>query len=436
MGAAGIVALEVLEQGGTQHPFALAVDEHDAPAVLFGVGAHGVVEDAELAQEDVRRGEAGNGVENGFGVEIDFDNGIAVERRGTGHGGSGGGTGMVALARGTVGVGGDFGGDESFFDGFGAHGDGLGGTVVLHKAAHKGGFVEEIGVAEGVELVELRAVDAQRDVEGEFERKGLVFLIRDELKGEALEVGEIVVGEFGEKDLAIGLDQAFAPQTVVGAVLREGDVADEEVGIVDEIGLKLGDTQLAGVGGHEGEVEIEAVGAFSLEGTGAEGDFAIGGIGVFVGKGVGFVDFVAFVFTIVCGEGGFDAGVGFAVGGFATSASAGGGVVGVDLLAAATGGGFALEVVGVGVYHDDFVAEGGHFKSVFVGDEDEVFALKSGDAASADRIEKANFVSDVHKMGMFASKGTKKTAGGAVRRKKSPRCHEDNGELCLSFRLV
>ena len=110
MGAAGIVALEVLEQGGTQHPFALAVDEHDATAVLFGVGAHGVVEDAELAHEDVRRGEAGNGVENGFGVEIDFDNGIAVERRGSGHGGSGGGTGMVALARGTVGVRGDFGG--------------------------------------------------------------------------------------------------------------------------------------------------------------------------------------------------------------------------------------------------------------------------------------------------------------------------------------
>ena len=260
-----------------------------------------------------------------------------------------------------------------------------------------------------MELVELRAVDAQRDVEGEFERKGLVFLIRDELKGEALEVGEIVVGEFGEKDLAIGLDQAFAPQTVVGAVLREGDVADEEVGVVDEIGLKLGDTQLAGVGGHEGEVEIEAVGTFSLEGTGAEGDFAIGGIGVFVSEGVGFVDFVAFVFTIVGGECGLEAGVGFAVGGFAASASAGGGIVGVDLLAAATGGGFALEVVGVGVYHNDFVVEGGHFKSVFVGDEDEVFALKSGDAASADRIEKANFVSDVHKMGMFWGKGTKKS---------------------------
>ena len=408
MGAAGIVALEVLEQGGTQHPFALAVDEHDAPAVLFGVGAHGVVEDAELAHEDVRRGEAGNGVENGFGVEIDFDNGIAVERRGTGHGGSGGSTGMVALARGTVGVRGDFGGDEGLFDGFGAHGDGLGGTVVLHKAAHEGGFVEEIGVAEGVELVELRAVDAQRDVEGEFERKGLVFLIRDELKGEPLEVGEIVVGEFGEKDLAIGLDQAFAPQPIVGAVLREGDVADEEIGVVDEIGLKLGDTQLAGVGGHEGEVEIEAVGAFSLEGTGAEGDFAIGRIGVFVGEGVGFVDFVAFVFTIVGGEGGFDAGVGFA-GGNLCAFFVLGGVIGVDFLALAAGGGFALEVVGVGVYHNDFVAEGGHFKTVFVSDEDEVFTLKSGDAASADRVEKTNFVSDVHKMGMFWGKGTKKS---------------------------
>ena len=303
---------------------------------------------------------------------------------------------------------GDFGGDEGLFDGFGAHGDGLGGTVVLHKAAHEGGFVEEIGVAEGVEFVEFRAVDAQRYVEGEFERKGLVFLIRDELKGEALEVGEIVVGEFGEKDLAIGLDQSFAPQPIVGAVLREGDVANEEIGVVDEIGLKLGDTQLAGVGGHEGEVEVEVVGAFSLEGTGAEGDFAIGGIGVFVGEGVGFVDFVAFVFTIVGGEGGFDAGVGFA-GGNLCAFFVLGGVIGVDFLALAAGGGFALEVVGVGVYHNDFVAEGGHFKSVFVGDEDEVFTLKSGDAASADRVEKTNFVSDVHKMGMFWGKGTKKS---------------------------
>ena len=190
--------------------------------------------------------------------------------------------------------------------------------------------------------------------------------------------------------------------------MREGDVADEEIGVVDEIGLKLGDTQLAGVSGHEGEVEIEVVGAFSLEGTGAEGDFAIGGIGVFVGKGVGFVDFVAFVFTIVGGEGGFDAGVGFAGADFCATFALGG-VIGVDFLALAAGGGFALEVVGVGVYHNDFVAEGGHFKSVFVGDEDEVFTLKSGDAASADRIEKANFVSDVHKMGMFVGKGTKKS---------------------------
>ena len=165
---------------------------------------------------------------------------------------------------------------------------------------------------------------------------------------------------------------------------------------------------MAGVGGHEGEVEIEAVGAFSLERTGAEGDFAIGGIGVFVDPAAFGFEFVALFFVVVGGEGGFDAGVGFA-GGNLCAFFVLGGVIGVDFLALAAGGGFALEVVGVGVYHNDFVAEGGHFKSVFVGDEDEVFTLKSGDAASADRIEKANFVSDVHKMGMFWGKGTKKS---------------------------
>ena len=55
------------------------------------------------------------------------------------------------------------------------------------------------------------------------------------------------------------------------------------------------------------------------------------------------------------------------------------------------------------------MAEGGDFKTVFVGDEDEVFALKSGDAAAADRVEKTNFVSDIHKVGMFSGKGTKKS---------------------------
>ena len=76
-------------------------------------------------------------------------------------------------------------------------------------------------------------------------------------------------------------------------MLREDEVADEEVGVVDEIGFELGDTEFAGVGGDEGEVEVELIGAFALEGTGAEGDFAVGGIGVFAGESVGFVDFVA-----------------------------------------------------------------------------------------------------------------------------------------------
>ena len=155
-------------------------------------------------------------------------------------------------------------------------------------------------------------------------------------------------------------------------------------------------------------MEVELIGAFALEGTGAEGDFAVGGIGVFAGESVGFVDFVAFVFTIVCGEGGFDAGVGFAGADFCAT-SALGGVIGVDFLTFATGGGFTLEVVAVGVDDDDLVAESGDFKTVFVGDEDEVFALKSGDAAAADRVEKTNFVSDIHKVGMFSRKGTKKS---------------------------
>ena len=228
------------------------------------------------------------------------------------------------------------------------------------------------------------------------------------MEGEALEVGEIAVGEFGEKDLAIGLDEAFAPQPIVGAVLREDEVADEEVGIVDEIGFELGDTEFAGVGGHEGEMEVELIGAFALEGTGTEGDFAVGGIGVFAGESVLLVYSVAIVFDIVCGEGGFDAGVGLACADFCATFALGG-VIGVDFLALAAGGGFALEVVAVGVDDDDLVAEGGDFKTVFVGDEDEVFALKSGDAAAADRVEKTNFVSDVHKVGMFSRKGTKKS---------------------------
>ena len=218
-------------------------------------------------------------------------------------------------------------------------------------------------------------------------------------------------------------------------MLREDEVADEEVGIVDEIGFELGDTEFAGVGGHEGEVEIELIGAFALEGTGAEGDFAVGGIGVFAGESVGFVDFVAFVFTIVCGEGSFDAGVGFA-GGNLCATSALGGIIGVDFLAFAAGGGFALEVVAVGVDDDDLVAEGGDFKTVFVGDEDEVFALKSGDAAAADRVEKTNFVSDVHKVGMFGAKVQKNPCDTSHGNKKSPSPLGQRGDMMCFDRTI
>ena len=182
-------------------------------------------------------------------------------------------------------------------------------------------------------------------------------------------------------------------------------------------------------------MEIELIGAFALEGTGAEGDFAVGGIGVFAGESVGFVDFVAFVFTIVCGEGSFDAGVGFA-GGNLCATSALGGIIGVDFLAFAAGGGFALEVVAVGVDDDDLVAEGGDFKTVFVGDEDEVFALKSGDAAAADRVEKTNFVSDVHKVGMFGAKVQKNPCDTSHGNKKSPSPLGQRGDMMCFDRTI
>ena len=58
--------------------------------------------------------------------------------------------------------------------------------------------------------------------------------------------------------------------------------------------------------------------------------------------------------------------------------------------------------------------------------------MKSGDAAAADRVEKTNFVSDVHKVGMFWGKGTKKVR--VTRRtgnKKIPVGHMGNGEFYL-----
>ena len=48
VGAAGIVAFEVLQNGGAQHAFALAVDEDDATPRLFGILLQGLVENAQL----------------------------------------------------------------------------------------------------------------------------------------------------------------------------------------------------------------------------------------------------------------------------------------------------------------------------------------------------------------------------------------------------
>ena len=83
------MAFEVLQNGGAQHAFALAVDEDDATPGLFGILLQGLVENAQLTGENVGRGEAGRGVEDGGGVQIDFDDGVAIERCGAGHGSAG-----------------------------------------------------------------------------------------------------------------------------------------------------------------------------------------------------------------------------------------------------------------------------------------------------------------------------------------------------------
>ena len=77
----------------------------------------------------------------------------------------------------------------------------------------------------------------------------------------------------------------------------------------------------------------------------------------------------------MCGEGGFDAGVGFACADLGATFALGG-VIGVDFLALAAGGGFALEVVAVGVDDDDLVAESGDFKTSSSVTRDEVFCLE------------------------------------------------------------
>ena len=52
-------------------------------------------------------------------MQIDFDDGVAVERCGSGHGSAGGMADLVALAGGTVATRFDVGRDEGFFDALG-----------------------------------------------------------------------------------------------------------------------------------------------------------------------------------------------------------------------------------------------------------------------------------------------------------------------------
>ena len=63
MRAVAIVLFEFFEQRGAEHTFALAVDEDNATAFVFGILAHSVVESLDLHCKNVYIRQSTGGIE-------------------------------------------------------------------------------------------------------------------------------------------------------------------------------------------------------------------------------------------------------------------------------------------------------------------------------------------------------------------------------------
>ena len=162
-------------------------------------------------------------------------------------------------------------------------------------------------------------------------------------------------------------------QAAGGSLVGEEGIVDVVIAVVDEVCLEGGGLEVAGVHGHESEVDVEHIGPTALEWTGAEGD----GLVVLVvveGMGVGV--------GLLCAE---------SVVGRARPLGCQIGDGGLGLL---TG-----NVVVVRIDDHALANEDRNLETVFVANEGGLIVGKTGYDAAAYLVEKSHFVSYFHGMG-------------------------------------
>lgn len=256
--------------------------------------------------------------------------------------------------------------------------DGAHGAVVTHYVDKESRLLEEIGRAERVRFVELCHVEPQLHVEGRFGLVDALTLECGELYGDALHLGQGLVGELFEEYFHVGLDCALDAQAASYAVGRGIGVVEVVVAVVDEVGLEHLGGYVGRVCGDEAEHNVQFVAAPAFDRCRGEGD----GLVVFViVKGV----------DIRVGLFGAETAAGFA------SAGESGAVGAFEALCPHrfAGGGAGLVVVGA----DDYALADKHgdVESVLIAHKHRVLVLETGDGAAAHFVEKSNFISYFHR---------------------------------------
>ena len=126
------------------------------------------------------------------------------------------------------------------------------------------GCLEEIVLAEGMQLVELHRVDAQAHVDGRLQQKRFLPFVGNHLHTDALHLAENAAFKLLDEDLCVGLHLALRAELPVVALGCEKGVGEVIVAVVDEKALEGCGRHLLGIDGHESQEGREAVAPLAL----------------------------------------------------------------------------------------------------------------------------------------------------------------------------